>query len=114
MIEDVEYETTMHSKSNFFYKNLVSQKCTRPASEQHGCDKLNVRIEDFEKAYLLKVLRIKDKKISEMNFKILHNILPCNKNLNLWKKSNSVNCTICSQEETIEHLLYSCHYAQCT
>ena len=112
IIEDAEYEIIMHKKSHFFYSNLVSQKLVKPVSRQSWSDKLNIEKEKLDKAYTLKIVHIKDKKISEMNFKILHNILPCNKNLLLWKKSNSKYCTVCSQEETIEHLLYNCEYAQ--
>jgi hypothetical protein len=112
IIDNAEYDNIMPKKSIFFYSNLVSQKLVKPVSRQSWSDKLNIEKEDLDKAYTLKIVHIKDKKISEMNFKILHNILPCNKNLLSWKKSNSKYCTVCSQEETIEHLLYNCEYAQ--
>ena len=83
-----------------------------PILRQSWSDKLNIDKEELDKEYTLKIVHIKDKKISEINFKILHNILPCNKNVLSWKKSNSKYCTVCSQEKRIEHLLYNCGYVQ--
>ena len=69
--------------------------------------------EDVVKAsYSSKIMRIKDKKLSEFNFKVLSNILPCNSNLVKWRKRDSGVCSICNVEETIEHLLFSCDFAK--
>ena len=65
-----------------------------------------------KKCQTFSTVTIKYKNISDINLKVLHNILPCNKNVLSWKKSNSKYCTACSQEETIEYLLYHCEYAQ--
>ena len=48
----------------------------------------------------------------EFNFKLLHGILPCNKNLMKWKvRFNSV-CDVCDETQTIVHLLYDCYYVK--
>ena len=45
---------------------------------------------NFKEVYANKIIKIKDKKIAETNFKILHGILPCGENLKRWKiKLNS-------------------------
>ena len=54
----------------------------------------------------------KEIKLKEFNFKLLHNILPCNKNLAKWKIKPNDRCDVCGQSQTIEHLLYSCIYVK--
>ena len=67
---------------------------------------------DFEKVYTVKIINVKDQKISETNFKkILHNILPCGVNLLKWKKTESSLCDQCNCNETIAHLLLECNYS---
>ena len=72
----------------------------------------NVSLEMFKESCVTKIAKMKDKKLVETNFKILQNILPCNKNLFRWKLSTSENCTICGNVESISHLLFECNYAQ--
>ena len=61
---------------------------------------------------MCKVKQLKDKKLAETNFKILNNILPCNRNLFKWGKSDTNLCLFCQEEESVSHLLYDCIYAQ--
>ena len=63
---------------------------------------------------LKKVSLGREIKLREFNFKVLHGILPCNKNLKQWKVKISDNCDVCGQIQTIEHLLWSCRYVQIT
>ena len=51
-------------------------------------------------------------KLKEFNFKVLHGILACNKNLKNWKIRLNDHCDVCNQIQTIEHLLYNCHYVK--
>ena len=60
----------------------------------------------------MKMINIKDKKIAEFNYKVLHNILPCNVNLVRWKKAENKKCMFCKEDEDIPHLLFNCMYAQ--
>ena len=48
----------------------------------------------------------------EINFKLLHNILPCNKNLAKWRIKPNNRCDVCGQPQTVKHLLYSCIYVK--
>ena len=43
-----------------------------------------------------KVLLEKEIKLKEFNFKLLHGILPCNKNLKRWWIKDSEQCDVCS------------------
>ena len=79
-----------------------------PVSENYWINFTRLRIthEDLHKSYVSKVKHIKDKKLAATNFKILNNILPCNRNLRKWGKSDTDLCCFCQEEDNISHLLY--------
>jgi hypothetical protein len=100
------------AKSKMFYENIVSLKVERPITERHWMEVFNDEGVNVKNMYTKKILCIKDSKLAEFNLKVINHILPCNVNLKHWRKSNTEMCNICNTEETIEHLLYQCHYAQ--
>ena len=62
----------------------------------------------WENIYLEKIKKIFDKNVSEFNFKLLHNLLTCNKYVNKWNKDLDKNCSNCNAEEDIKHLIFDC------
>ena len=54
----------------------------------------------------------KEVKLKDFNFKLLHGILPCNKNLKKWKLRRDDKCDVCSMSQYIEHLLLECRYVK--
>ena len=60
-------------------------------------------------AFFTEVVQTKEKKLKEFNFKLLHGILPCKKNLFRWKIRPYDICDVCQEIQTIEHLLYDCY-----
>ena len=96
------------SKAKSYYSILVNLKICKPISEQHWRDIFGRDNIDFKSVYTNKISTLKDKKIAEFNFKVLHQILPCNVNLFRWKKKMSDLCEICNIPETIQHELYHC------
>ena len=68
--------------------------------------------DDVNHIFTKKVSLEREIKLREFNFKVLHGILPCNKNLKQWKVKISDHCDVCFQIQTIEHLLWSCRYVQ--
>ena len=50
----------------------------------------------------------KEAKLKEFNFKLLHGILPCNKNVEKWK----IRCDVCGSSQTIDNLLYNCNHVR--
>ena len=54
----------------------------------------------------------KEIKLKEFNFKLLHGILPCNKNLEKWKIRANDKCDVRGSSQTIDHLLYYCNYVR--
>jgi hypothetical protein len=55
---------------------------------------------------------IKDVKVRNLQFKMLHNIYPTKKHLHKWKLSDSPNCTKCNVVETLRHAIWECEIAQ--
>ena len=107
------HDTFDDSRSNFFYRKLVDIKKSKPDRIQtYWINYFDIDVESFDNIYTRKVKRIKDKKMSEFNFKILNNILPCNMNLLKWKRKDSDLCSLCNVPEDIPHMLYYCKCAR--
>ncbi len=103
-----------HYKSKYYYNCVIEESLSQPISEIYRVRSTNLRIteEEILKSYKNRFKFIRDNKLAETNFKILNNILPCNKNLFRWKKSDSNLCNICGEEESISHLLFECNYVR--
>ena len=101
-------------KSKYYYNHLIADIVESPTSQSYWINftGLNLTQELFNKSCKQKIEVLKDKKLAETNFKILNNILPCNRNLLKWGKSETNLCYFCQEEETISHLLYYCTYAE--
>ena len=99
-------------KSKFFYDCILRERMGRPVAQERywqgvvHSDEIN-----FNTIYVSNFCHIKDKKLAEFKFKVIHGILPCNVNLHKWKIRNTKACSVCGHDENIEHLLYNCKYA---
>ena len=100
-----------HTKSKPFYlrlkQQLVSNDATLPKFLQPFCN-----VDDSVHVFTKKVLLQKEIKLKEFNFKLLHGILPCNKNLKRFRIKDSEQCDVCNSPQTIQHLLFNCHYVK--
>ena len=54
----------------------------------------------------------KEIKLKEFNFKMLHGILSCTKNLKQWRIKTDDDCDVCKEQQTIKHLLWDCLYVK--
>ena len=59
-----------------------------------------------------KLIVIKEIKLREFNFKIIHNILPCNEMLHKWTIKQHNKCDLCDKIQTIGHLLFECVFVK--
>ena len=100
------------TKSKHFYKILIQRKMEKPKSENKIQTTLNDNYIAFDQVYTRKIKRIKEKKLSEFNYKVLHNILPCKRNLKIWGKTNQDTCDVCRDIQDIKHLLFECQHAR--
>ena len=110
---DELYEWSI-KKSKYYYKHLIEDIVEPPTSQRYWSNYtgLNLTQDLFNESCKQKIKALKDKKLAETNFKILNNILPCNRNLLKWGKSETNLCCFCQEEETISHLLFYCTYAK--
>ena len=67
---------------------------------------------DEESAFTQKVSNEREHKLKEYNFKLLHGILACNKNLKRWRIKDRDICDVCAETQTIKHLLFDCQYVR--
>ena len=101
-------------KSKFYYNKLIEEVVIPPTSETYWHQATNLRATEdvIHKSYIQKVKQLKDKKLAEINFKILNNILPCNKNLCKWGIGDTELCCFCQEEENVSHLLFQCPHVK--
>ena len=95
-----------------YYTEFVEQKKEAPNSEKRITEIVAIDNLNFEDIYMRKIKQIKNPKIAEFNYKVIHLILPCNRNLQKWGKSETDLCEICGVMEDIKHMLFQCQHAQ--
>ena len=76
-ISDGEIIDTHCKKSKYFYASIVKLKQEKTYMEQVWENTLQTENTDFNKVYRNKIKLVKENKLAETNFKILHGILPC-------------------------------------
>ncbi len=103
-------ESNIRQKSKYFYNHLLQHKKENPKmnNKWHEINGNNVK---FDNVFNTKIINMTDNKLRQINFKILHKILPCGENLKRWRKKDDDACTICGETESIVHLIYKCRYA---
>ena len=95
------------SKSKPLYKNRHRESVVLK-EEQTWHILTNNKYESFEFVYLNKIIGIRDLKIAEFNFKLLHQILPCKTFLCKIGVIPDNRCAWCDKGESIEHMLFTC------
>ena len=96
-------------KSNIFYQMLVKKVRQRGNMESIYSNEFSFdnNFTIWKNIYDQKIEEIPIPKISEFNYKIMHNIVPCGMYLSKWKNI-SAKCDICNEFETTKHMLYDC------
>ena len=101
------------NRSKYFYNNFVTMLTN---SSSKGFDKwkemFDLADDEQTDIWLCKVKAIKDKKVAETNYKILHQILPCNKNLVKKKNRDNDECDVYNETQDIAHLSFNCKHAK--
>jgi len=108
------HKTVIFSRSKEFYvvyKEKIASSV--PCVTNYLMKYINDASDDvLSNVYVEKLRHMKEIKLREFNFKILHGILPCNLNLFRWKIKYSSLCDVCQEIQTIEHLLFECTYVK--
>lgn len=68
---------------------------------------------EWENIYTEKIKKIFDKNVSEFNYKLLHNLITCNKYVSKWKTDLDKNCINCNLEDVkILIVIFFNHYGK--
>jgi hypothetical protein len=97
-------------KTNQIYWKYIESKGERATSEKTWIEKttLNLTEEEWQTVYLGPYKIPTDAKIISFHHKITHRIIACGSNLKKWKIKDSDKCSVCEEEDTIEH-----HFVEC-
>jgi len=109
-----EKQKVSYSRSKEFY-NLLKEKIVSnvPYVTNYLMTYVNdTNDESIMNVYLKKIEQVKQSKLKEFNFKLIHGILPCNLNLWRWKIKISSKCDVCDSIQSLEHLLFTCKYVK--
>jgi hypothetical protein len=99
--------------SKQFYEACVEKKTKNVVIINDVSETFDIPITESNNfIFTRKVVHEKEIKLKEFNFKVLHNILPCNYNLNKWKIKENKICDVCTEEQNIPHLLFHCRYVR--
>ena len=98
------------AKSKDFYNEFVELKLESPVSCGRWFTEYNLPEEVFYNSLVLAKRSTQEPKLVSLQFKIIHDIVNCNKNLFKWKISNSEICEFCKsgEKDTIVHALGKC------
>ena len=97
------------TKTKEFYSFFLKNRKTESLILYYWQHKLKLSL-DFRWKNVLqyKLKDIKQNKIRQFNFKLLHNILPFKINLCRWKLATDTACMFCDAEETFNHIMLHC------
>ena len=104
-------ESIMYRSCKDFYKRFLELKTEHVRIMSETLSSYGNGIDESQ-IFTEKVYKEEEIKLKEYNFKILHNILPCNQNLMNWKIKTNPHCDICKSIQTIQHLIFDCSYAK--
>ena len=100
-------------KSKFFYSTLSIHSIVRPPIEEKWEEMLNSTEQiDWKVIWSFNLQAMKENKISEFNFKLLHNLLPNRYNLFKWKLCNNPLCLYDDQLHDNLHLFVKCKHTR--
>ena len=102
------------ARSAVFYNILVQKTKTRHYMEKRWSIKFetNYLKYDWINIYHRKIKNIHCDKIAEFNYKLLQNLVITGYTLSKWKKNISPLCIYCQENDTPEHMIFSCSRIQ--
>jgi hypothetical protein len=104
------YKSLKEISTKEIYWHLVETISKRPTSENKWNEKLPFIIDNdmWTIIYMNHKHVTTDTYVLNLQYKITHRIMACNKNLHTWKLKNNSICDHCTNIDTIEHFLVEC------
>jgi hypothetical protein len=105
------YRNIKEMSTRDMYWHLLENLSQRPTSEIKWNEKLPFIIDENMWTIIYTNDRhvTSDTYVLNLQYKITHRILACNKNLHTWKIKQSKDCDNCKEVDTIEHFLVQCN-----
>ncbi len=95
-------------KSKFYYNIFILKKAEPNYMLKKWEKDFNLESSLWEGIYQNKIWQLKDKKLSEFNYKLLNNILCTKSIISKWNPKMNSLCPLCSLDHTVQHLLFEC------
>ena len=100
-------------KTKILYKRFVSKTALPPTSKEGLTSEFQILDEEWKNIYCLSGKTNVNKKIQELQYRILNKYLNTNVRLKKLDVINDDTCSFCKQApETLEHLLITCKHVQ--
>ncbi len=90
------------------YWTLVSRINQKPTCASKWQEKYPSISLDWKLIFNIPYVLVRDTKVQNLQYKILHRFFPCNYILNKWYPEMEKYCMYCKREETLEHYFYEC------
>ena len=113
-LERITYNNSVYClkecKSKTFYLMLCNKYMSRGNMESIYSREFSFpNLKSIWKSiYLQKMVCVKIPKLSEFNYKVLHNLVPCAKILKKWNRLDNDTCQYCGEIENTKHMLFEC------
>ena len=75
--------------------------------------RIDKEVNSWKSVVIRIIVKVKENKLKEFNFKIIYNLIPTKRNLFLWKLRNDDICEVCKSVEDLQHTFVYCqlhHY----
>jgi exonuclease III len=104
-------------RAKYYYNNLIKLKFEKLSLKNwmniiQRFDGIVIDEFDVCKGFIQKVKYIQDRRIAAFNYKVLSRSLICGYILSKWNDDVSSLCSVCKEEDNIEHMIYYCKNAQ--
>ena len=105
---------TLNKKTAHIYHSLTSNTSIIKDAHANWCrvETFSCGHDTFKRAFIsINKLTIYTK-LRDFQYRLLHKRVPSNKELCRWKIKRSSDCSLCGQEDSIEHKIYYCSHIQ--
>ena len=90
------------------YSQIIEPIIVQPICIAKWNNLLDSKIETWKNIFMLPFKTVRETKIQTFQYKILHQIYPCNVYVSKWNKEVSSTCCYCDEPDTLMHFFAEC------
>ena len=98
-------------KNKHIYDILIKTKFTKPYIHRYWHNHFNDSDIKWKSQYEF-INTIRDNRVKQFKYKLIHRIFPCKEIRFKWKLANTQNCFLCNTVESYEHVFIECSTVQ--